>query len=107
MFPAGEWAVIQKRKKLQKMLDNHEETMLKESGYFFQKYPLEEDMGKGSWQKPELIVLVRGRAEERILATCKGPVGTRLNSGPDTRRGGCSSKVVTDCDTDCSVTGYS
>ncbi len=26
---------------------------------------------KGKWGKPKLIVLVRGRPEERILAVCK------------------------------------
>ncbi|MBU0493047.1 MAG: hypothetical protein KKB13_14470 [Chloroflexi bacterium] len=28
-------------------------------------------MNKKQWQKPELIVLVRGKPEEAVLATCK------------------------------------
>jgi hypothetical protein len=27
--------------------------------------------GKRAWQKPELIVLVRGRSEEAVLGACK------------------------------------
>ena len=28
------------------------------------------------WQKPKLIILYRGRPEERVLATCKDGIGT-------------------------------
>jgi len=30
-------------------------------------------MGKKLWKKPELVVLVRGRPEEAVLAVCKDP----------------------------------
>ncbi len=40
---------------------------------------------KQAWQKPQLIVLVRSKPEEAVLAFCKG--GT--HTGPITNEGGC------------------
>ncbi len=31
-------------------------------------------MEQKKWQKPELIVLVRNKPEEAVLAACKGPM---------------------------------
>ena len=38
---------------------------------------------KDTWQKPELIVLVRNKPEEAVLAACKGPAisGPRWGGG--------------------------
>lgn len=36
---------------------------------------------KKAWQKPELIVLVRSKPEEMVLAVCKTPTGKFL--GPN------------------------
>jgi hypothetical protein len=38
-------------------------------------------MGKTSWSKPELIVLVRSKPEEAVLLTCKAS-GSNLASVP-------------------------
>jgi hypothetical protein len=38
-------------------------------------------MGKKSWIKPELIVLVRNKPEEAVLALCKGGEGIVSNAG--------------------------
>lgn len=43
------------------------------------------DRTKSTWSKPELIVLVRGRPEESVLANCKsdltaGSTGDRNNN---------------------------
>lgn len=45
----------------------------------------QEPAGKGKWEKPALVVLVRGRPEEAILTTCKSgtvipPFGEATNS---------------------------
>ncbi|MBN1996264.1 hypothetical protein JW935_01845 [candidate division KSB1 bacterium] len=34
------------------------------------------------WQKPELVVLVRGKAEESVLAACKSLGGVPGDTGP-------------------------
>lgn len=44
-------------------------------------------MAKKAWKKPELIVLVRGRPEEAVLAQCK----YTNQSGPDET--GCTSNT--------------
>jgi len=41
-------------------------------------------MPKKKWEKPKLIVLVRGKPEERVLAVCKWNPG-----GPDVYYGSC------------------
>ena len=46
------------------------------------------------WEKPELVVLVRGRLEERVLVNCK--IAVRGVSGPNTLRPRCVS-VVSPC----------
>ena len=35
-------------------------------------------MHKKKWRKPKLIVLVRGKKEERVLLQCKGPGASGL-----------------------------
>jgi len=37
------------------------------------------------WQKPQLLILTRGKPEEVILSACKGDVG----SGPDDYQWAC------------------
>ena len=32
-------------------------------------------MGKKAWEKPQLIILSRGRSEEKVLFGCKGEGG--------------------------------
>ncbi len=48
---------------------------------------------KKVWQKPELVVLVRGKPEESVLAACKGGVFT----GAVHDKVGCRSKVSGKC----------
>ena len=43
--------------------------------------------GKRKWEKPELAVLVRGKPEEGVLATCKTGY-TEGGSGPSQSRTG-------------------
>ena len=38
---------------------------------------------KKSWEKPELVVLVRGKPEESVLQVCKGPRQQGYGQGPD------------------------
>ena len=33
-------------------------------------------MRKKKWNKPKLIILTRGKSEERVLLFCKGGIGT-------------------------------
>jgi hypothetical protein len=49
---------------------------------------------KSSWEKPELIVLVRRKADEIILAGCKASSG-----GPDWVYSGCTEKEDAYCHT--------
>lgn len=42
---------------------------------------------KKSWKKPKLVVLVRGRMEENVLATCKSQV--KMYTGPGMQRPKC------------------
>ena len=35
-----------------------------------------------AWSKPELVVLVRGGAEEAVLTTCKHPTGVQIPGNP-------------------------
>lgn len=46
----------------------------------------ETKVGK-TWQKPELLVLTRGKPEEAVLASCKY---TSPSSGPDSENSMCS-----------------
>jgi len=39
-------------------------------------------MKKKVWEKPRLIVLFRGRQEERVLDTCKGTLPGGPNGSP-------------------------
>ena len=41
---------------------------------------------KGKWSKPKLIVLARGKPEERVLAYCKADPG----AGPGSRERHCN-----------------
>ena len=52
-----------------------------------------------TWQKPQLVVLVRGKPEEAILTTCKTGMGTNV-SGPYWQRYGCvmTYEMIHDCD---------
>lgn len=63
-------------------------------------------MGKKKWDKPELIVLVRGKPEERVLSACKttmvaGP-GPLFSAWCQTNGG-----VVIICDTWCAASAPS
>ena len=51
---------------------------------------------KKAWQRPELVVLVRGKLEENVLINCK--VTVRGMSGPNILRPRCIS-VCTACKT--------
>jgi hypothetical protein len=53
-------------------------------------------MEKKQWQKPELIVIVRNKPEEQVLAYCKGGGTTDSSLGHDE---GCHSDF--DCVTEC------
>ncbi len=46
------------------------------------------DTMKRAWTKPELIVLVRNKPEERVLGTCKG-----VGGGPGTDTSDCSLRI--------------
>jgi hypothetical protein len=55
------------------------------------------DTGR-AWQKPELIILSRSHAEERVLAACKHP-GTGTSMSPDSANDVCSmSGLCNSCD---------
>ena len=45
-------------------------------------------MKKQAWEQPELVILVRGKPEEAILAGCKY-VGAPRGSGANTSRDNC------------------
>lgn len=45
-------------------------------------------MSKEKWKRPKLVVLLRGRPEERILSYCKID-GPPYGSGPSTVATGC------------------
>ena len=51
---------------------------------------------KKTWQKPKLIVLVRGKPEERVLGACK----TSTGGGPVSDEGSCraNEQYCGDCD---------
>jgi hypothetical protein len=44
-------------------------------------------MSKKRWERPKLIVLERGKPEERVLSACKGDGG---GHSPSTADGGCA-----------------
>jgi hypothetical protein len=52
-------------------------------------------MLKKKWKKPELIVLVRGKPEEAILAACKG--GSFSSYSSTSQRGNCLQRGCGDC----------
>jgi hypothetical protein len=66
--------------------------------------PVATGVGKKKWAKPELLVLVRGRPEESILAACKYALGTGT---PSTAYFHCMETGSLSCDTDCSALGTS
>lgn len=47
-------------------------------------------MTKKKWEKPELIVLFRGKPEQAVLAACKG----HMQLGPQVSEAGCTFMVV-------------
>ncbi len=49
---------------------------------------------KKVWQKPELVVLVRGKPEEAVLTACKG--GT-FSGSPQVGNGQCTRTNCTSC----------
>ena len=55
-----------------------------------------------TWQKPKLIVLVRGRPEERVLGDCKS---AEDSGGPSSDEGDCIENGL-NCD-DCATVGAS
>ncbi len=52
------------------------------------------------WQKPELVVLVRGKAEESVLAACKSLGSEPGDNGPAATVWRC---MITDCSPQCVV----
>ena len=46
-------------------------------------------MPKKKWEKPKLIVLVRGRPEEMVLTQCKGG-----SAGPDRQESACGTIML-------------
>lgn len=59
-----------------------------------------EQQEKKKWTVPELLVLVRNRMEETVLATCKANATT----GPNNVNSSCA---ITDCITPCDALGAS
>lgn len=48
---------------------------------------------KKQWEKPEMEVLTRGKAEEAVLANCK----SNIVAGPGTVNGACLLNIIDDC----------
>ena len=44
---------------------------------------------KKTWEKPVLVVLVRGQSEETLIALCKAGYGIPGNNAPGTEYGNC------------------
>lgn len=57
-------------------------------------------MENRKWQKPELIVLVRSKPEEHVLAACKGDGATKVTAW--VQNNGCMWWEFTICDNLCS-----
>ncbi|MBN1996265.1 hypothetical protein JW935_01850 [candidate division KSB1 bacterium] len=55
---------------------------------------------KRKWDKPELVVLVRGKAEESVLAACKSLGAGPGDNGPATLVSLC---MIADCTPQCVV----
>jgi len=55
-------------------------------------------MSKKTWQEPQLIILVKGKAQEAVLQGCKGPVGTDGPSKIDNSTCNCQTCVCLGCD---------
>jgi hypothetical protein len=71
---------------------------------------------KKKWSQPKLIILVRGKPEERILGSCKGSGGgpydmfngcLMFNVPPQSWIGPTSAFAVTDCSKPCSASSFS
>ena len=58
---------------------------------------------KKIWEKPKLIILLRGRPEEMVLASCKY---TKLKNGPANKNTQCITKSGKNCVV-CSTAGTS
>lgn len=58
----------------------------------------EEKMGNKEWQKPELVVLVRSKPEEAVLAACKE--SSEGSSGPTTNNNRCQTYEFPYCSND-------
>lgn len=56
---------------------------------------------KAEWKKPQLIVVVRGLAEEKVLDSCKN----ESPSGPGSVNNWCV--IIQDCESDCSALSQS
>lgn len=62
----------------------------------------EEKLGNKEWQKPELVVLVRTKPEEAVLAACKE--SSEESSGPNNYNNRCQIYEVSYCPNDqCSI----
>lgn len=59
-------------------------------------------MEKMQWERPELLVLVRSKPEEAVLANCKTLNGSS-KAGNGSKNGSCQAKTTTNCGTDCSA----
>ena len=46
------------------------------------------------WEKPQLVVLVKGMPEERVLAACKN---AGIGDSPDNKFDNCVNVVETEC----------
>jgi len=57
---------------------------------------------KKKWSKPKLIILTRGKPEERVLTGCKG----LLIAGPEVDHIACINSLPPDCDA-CNTGGSS
>ena len=57
------------------------------------------DKQKKPWQRPELIVLVRSKAEEAVLVVCK----ITGRSGPNTTKNTCLHQPGNSCNNLCSA----
>lgn len=66
--------------------------------------PMMDKKAKAIWKTPELIVLVRSKPEEVVLATCK----FHSTSGPYTTNKGCAAVVGKKCNgSACATSGNS
>ena len=59
---------------------------------------------KKHWEKPQLVILVRGESEERVLVVCKSIPGSG-KTGAGNAANGCS--TVNFCGNDCATLTFS